>query len=103
MHNQSRIQLLEPLRASLADRMAAFERVNGPITTLPIRRSLNPSKGLTVSSEAKRMAKSRKRGAMKSNEASRSPDTTQPAPTPLAERRTRQTRERAVLRQEWPH
>lgn len=102
MHNKTSIQLLEPLRASLADKMAEFVRLNGPVHTLPIRRSLDPGKGLTINTEAQRLAKSRKRGAKKANAASR-PPATQAAQMPLAERGTRQARERAVLRQEWPH
>lgn len=37
MSELAHIQLLDPLRHEIAERMAAFEAANGPIETLPIR------------------------------------------------------------------
>lgn len=103
MHNQTSIQLLEPLRARLAAQQEEFERLNGPVITQPIRRSLEPDKALTISTEAQRQAKDRKRGA-NSTKARARPTIALPTISPIAERALAdaRARQRAVLREACP-
>ncbi|MGP3789456.1 hypothetical protein [Pseudomonas sp. B392_1p] len=90
MHNQTSIQLLEPVRARLAEQMAAFERQHGPVTTTPIQAR---AEGASYNGRAVSDAKARKRGAATQRK--------QP-PLPLAKRGTRQAKQQAVLREVWP-
>ena len=90
MHNQARIQLLEPVRAQLAEQMAEFEREHGPVTTTPIQFRAH---GASYNGRAASDARARKRGAATQRKQS---------PLPLAKRGTRQAKQQALLREVWP-
>ena len=103
MHSDlTSIELRAAERASLAEQMAAFERQPGPIQTSPIisrgpqirynNRSVDAER---AQARARSQAKQRKRPV----DAQATPTQHQPANARCG---TRQSRARAVLREEWP-
>ena len=98
MHSDlTSIELRAAERASLAEQMAAYERQHGPVRTQPII-SRAPSIRYNNRSVEKERAAASARGRAKQL---KRPADAQAKPTPPAGG-TRQSRARAVLREEWP-
>ena len=103
MHSDlTSIELRAAERASLAEQMAAYERQHGPIQTAPII-SRGPQIRYNNRSVEKERAAASARGRAKQLKrpagAQAKPAQDHPTPSPGG---TRQSRARAVLREEWP-
>lgn len=61
MNELSHIQARDPIRAELAEAMAEFERINGAVETLPIRRGIAPPQGFVINVPGKPKAEAKPR------------------------------------------
>lgn len=65
MYDSTSIQLRQPLRATLAAKMAAFERLHGHVETLPIYSGERPKQVFSITSPGKPKAASKPSQALR--------------------------------------